>query len=482
MDYLVLARRLRPARFSDLVGQDTVVRILRNAIRTDRVAHAFLFAGSRGVGKTSAARILAKVWNCLDPQDAEPCNACDNCLEIAQNASPDVYEIDAASNRGIDNIRELRENLKFAPAKCRYKTYIVDEVHMLTIESFNALLKTLEEPPAHVKFILATTNPHKIPETILSRCQRCDFSRIPLGTMTDYLVQVTEREGIAISRWALEAIARNAAGGMRDALTALDQVVAFCGNEVDDEQVHPILGMMDNRAVLGLLEAVLERKLEAALAAFSAITDHGHDLQVLLEALLREVKDLTLFAALGGDDPYFQDHPPDTLSFFKERAEGLNLDEAQQLFYLFLELEGQLKRSQFAAACFEMALVKACQVQSLVGVPDLLSQARRLLGESPRHVSGAPPSGGGSSAPGGDRADGGGGECLGAGQGAGGEAGAALPVAGSVSRWRRAGSFCGTWSGSPGPSRGARFSLCWGVRWLPGGSCDLADPARERVR
>jgi len=396
MDYLVFARKLRPARFADLIGQDALVTILKNAIRQDRVAHAFLFAGSRGVGKTSAARILTKLWNCLDPQDAEPCNACTNCREIASNSAPDVYEIDAASNRGIDSIRELREGIKFAPAKCRYKTYIIDEVHMLTTESFNALLKTLEEPPPHVKFILATTAPHKIPETILSRCQRFDFSRIPVARMTDYLVQVTAQEGITVSRAALESLARNSAGGMRDALTSLDQVVAFCGTTVADEQVTQILGLLDNRVVLNLLGTILERNASAALVSFSALVEHGHDLQAVLEALLRDVKDLSLCSALGKDDAYFQDHPPETLAFFAERAPSISLDTLQQLFYLLLDLEAQLKRSQFAQACFEMALVKACQVQSLVAVPELLEQVRALLGGGAASTAPATPGAGGA--------------------------------------------------------------------------------------
>ncbi|HEX9844210.1 MAG TPA: DNA polymerase III subunit gamma/tau, partial [bacterium] len=291
MDFVVLARKLRPARFEHLIGQDTVVRALRNAILTDRVAHAFLFAGSRGVGKTSTARILTKALNCEQPADGEPCNACDNCREITLNTSPDVYEIDAASNRGIDNIRELRENTKYTPVKCRFKTYIIDEVHMLTMESFNALLKTLEEPPPHVKFILATTNPHRIPDTILSRCQRYDFARIPLAALTDYLVEVTGREGIRLSRGALQTIARNAAGGVRDALTAVDQVVSFAGQEASDAQVLSILGLTDNREVFTLLGAVLDKELPAALEALAAVREHGHDLGVLLEAMIREIKD-----------------------------------------------------------------------------------------------------------------------------------------------------------------------------------------------
>jgi DNA polymerase-3 subunit gamma/tau len=383
MDYLVLARKLRPQRFQDLVGQETVARALRNALVTGRVAHAFLFAGSRGVGKTSTARILTKALNCRQPQQGEPCNQCPICLEINAGASPDVFEIDAASNRGIDNIRELRENVKYAPAKCAYKTYIIDEVHMLTAESFNALLKTLEEPPPHVKFILATTHPHRIPDTILSRCQRYDFPRIPLGRMVDYLTEVTRKEGLAFSRSALETIARNAAGGMRDALTAIDQAVSFAGSAPSDAEVVGLLGLMDNGEVLNLLAAILDRSLEQALETFGLIVSRGHDPHVLLESLLREVKDLALFQTLGKNSAYFQDHLQDSLQFYEARQGTMGLDELQQLFQLFLELESQLKSSAFGKACFEMALVQACRVQPLVGVPELLARARELLRGAP---------------------------------------------------------------------------------------------------
>jgi DNA polymerase-3 subunit gamma/tau len=379
MDYVVLARKLRPQRFQDLIGQETVARALRNALTTGRVAHAFLFAGSRGVGKTSAARILTKALNCQNPQEGEPCNVCPLCVEIGAGAAPDVYEIDAASNRGIDNIRELRENVKYAPAKCAYKTYIIDEAHMLTLEAFNALLKTLEEPPPHVEFILATTQPHKIPDTILSRCQRYDFPRIPLARMVDYLSGVTAQEGLTFSRAALETIARNSAGGMRDALTGIDQAVAFAGNAPSDADVLGLLGLMDNREVLNLLAAVLDRSLDQALDAFSLITARGHDPHILLEALVREVKDLALYRTLGGGSAYFQDHLQDSRQFYEARKGGGSLDELQQLFQLFVQLESQLKDSAFSRACFEMALVQACRVQPLVGVPELLSRARELL-------------------------------------------------------------------------------------------------------
>jgi len=379
MDYVVLARKLRPQRFQDLVGQEMAARALRNAIRTGRLAHAYLFAGSRGVGKTTTARILTKAFNCLDPQDGEPCNACEHCIEIGANASPDVFEIDAASNRGIDNIRELRENTKYAPAKCRYKTYIIDEVHMLTQESFNALLKTLEEPPAHVKFILATTHPHRIPETILSRCQRFDFARIPLGRMVDYLERATAAEGLSLSRGSLESMARNSAGGMRDALTMVDQVVAYAGPKPSDEDVQGLLQLLNHGEVQALFEAILARSLDGALDSFGSIVSRGHELRQVLEALLREVKDLTLYTALGGEHAYFADHLRETLEFYERRKDAATLDQLQQTFQVLLDLEGQLRSSAHARACFEMALIKACGVQPLVGVPELLARARDLL-------------------------------------------------------------------------------------------------------
>ncbi|MBI3992006.1 MAG: DNA polymerase III subunit gamma/tau [Candidatus Lambdaproteobacteria bacterium] len=400
MDYVVLARKLRPMRFQDLIGQETVARILRNAVLSGRVAHAFLFAGSRGVGKTSAARILTKALNCLQPADGEPCNACANCLEITANASPDIYEIDAASNRGIDNIRELRENTNYRPAKNRYKTYIIDEAHMLTTESFNALLKTLEEPPEQVKFILATTNPHKIPDTIQSRCQRFDFPRIPVRLMSDYLQRVVAGEGLTFSRPALEAIARNAAGGMRDALTAIDQVVSFSGSSPSDEDVLGILGMMDSREVFRLLGALLGGRLDEALAVFGAVLDRGHDPDALLAALLKELKDLSLFAALKRDATYFQDHLPEELEFYGRHAGTVPADALQQLFFLFLDLEAQLKRTTQTRACFEMALAKACRVETLVGVPELLGRVRALLAQGAGAASpGNVPPGGGPSHP-----------------------------------------------------------------------------------
>src|SRR5512140_1005150 len=237
LSYLVLARKWRPQTFRDLIGQEHVSQTLKNAIDSGRVAHAFLFTGGRGVGKTSAARILAKALNCEQGPAPEPCNACSACEEITAGNSVDVFEIDGASNTSVDDIRDLRETVKYLPSRCRYKIFIIDEVHMLSTSTFNALLKTLEEPPPHVKFIFATTEPHKVPITILSRCQRFDFKRIALPRIVARLRYIVDQEKVSVSDEALAVVARKGDGSMRDALSTLDQVLAFCGESVADADV-----------------------------------------------------------------------------------------------------------------------------------------------------------------------------------------------------------------------------------------------------
>ncbi|MGA1536882.1 MAG: DNA polymerase III subunit gamma/tau [bacterium] len=385
MSYVVLARKLRPQRFSDLIGQEVIAQILQNAIRSNRVAHAFLFSGSRGVGKTSAARILTKALNCLEPDNVDPCNTCENCREISSNASADVYEIDAASNRGIENIRELRENVKYAPARCRYKVYIIDEAHMLTLESFNALLKTLEEPPSHVKFILATTDPHKVPVTILSRCQRYDFQRIPLPRMLEFLGQAAVQENLQLSPKSLELIARHAAGGMRDALTALDQVLSFAGEQASEAEVRQILGIADASMRFQLLGCLFRKQLGPAMQAFQELYQHGFDLQELLQELLQSVKTLSLYLALSGDLS-FAEVAEDEQEQYRQLASLTTQGELQQMFHLLMQLEEQMKRSVHARICFEMTLLQLASVQPLVGVKDMLQQIRTLRQEADGRV------------------------------------------------------------------------------------------------
>lgn len=383
MSYIVLARKLRPVRFDDLVGQETIAQILKNAISTNRIGHAFLFTGSRGVGKTTAARVLTKAINCLNPQEVNPCEKCQTCLDITNNASPDVYEIDAASNRGIDNIRELRENIKYAPANCRYKVYIIDEAHMLTLESFNALLKTLEEPPAHVKFILATTDPHKLPQTIISRCQRYDFVRIPLQKMVDYLSRVIKEEGIMLSRDALQLVAQQAVGGMRDALTMIDQITSYSGLSATDEEVSRILGLVDTKVRFQLLKALLAKDSTTAMAKFHEMQQRGHNFQDILSNLLQSVKNLSLihtFTQQTGQLPptLFQEIPEEDVKHYKSFVPAVSLDELQQMFRVLMELEEQIKQSSHAQICFEMAIIQLTSVQALVGIPELLQQVKGL--------------------------------------------------------------------------------------------------------
>ncbi len=377
MSYLVLARKLRPPRFQDLIGQEHIWKTLITAIRTDRVAHAFLFTGPRGTGKTSCARILTKALNCTSPVDFEPCNQCENCLEINQGIATDVMEIDAASNRGIEHIRELRESVKFSPAKCLYKTYIIDEVHMLTAESFNALLKTLEEPPAHVKFILATTDQHKIPTTVISRCQRYDFTNIPTRTMVDYLRKVADAESLRLSDSALHLIASHSAGGMRDALTTMDMLIGFGSEQIRDDNLVEILGLNDVKEIDNLLERIVKKDLAQSLSLFNNLINKGRSLAQLVTDLLKSIKDLTLVKSLPAEKIRWHKFLPDQLDKYTDLAKKTTLATLQQYFHILLEVESQIKYSSQARTCVEMGLIKMCSVESLVGVAEVISLLRR---------------------------------------------------------------------------------------------------------
>ncbi len=302
MSYVALYRRFRPQGFSELVGQESVRRTLEQAISDGRVAHAYLFAGPRGTGKTSTAKIMARLLNCEHPVNGEPCGECENCRQIADGTSMDVYEIDAASNRGIDEIRELRDTVKFAAAGGLYKVYIIDEVHMLTTEAFNALLKTLEEPPERVVFILATTEAHKVPTTIKSRCQRYDFKRIPTAVIEARLREVAERSDISIAPEALSIIAREADGGMRDALSLMDQCVTLCsGDMVTAESVNNSLGIVGREAVEDILSAIGNKNPIVAITTVDKLLSEGKDLKQLIVMLQTTLRRVMIFQAVGSN-------------------------------------------------------------------------------------------------------------------------------------------------------------------------------------
>src|SRR5580765_3400855 len=301
MAYQVIARKYRPQRFSDVVGQEHVTDTLSHAIEQKRIAHAYLFCGPRGTGKTTIARIFAKCLNCTGGPNANFDDNDPRCREIAEGRSLDVLEIDAASNRGIDEIRGLRETVKYAPASSKFKVYIIDEVHMLTKEAFNALLKTLEEPPAHVKFMFATTEPEKVLLTILSRCQRFDLRRIPSALIVSHLKQIAKQEKVQIDDAALDAVARGADGGMRDAESTLDQLISFCGGEIVEADVLAMFGLTSRSQILSLARAVLAGEIETALRELNDLSRNGKDLSRLLSDLLNHFRNLLIYQVSGGD-------------------------------------------------------------------------------------------------------------------------------------------------------------------------------------
>ncbi len=379
MSYVVLARKWRPKYFEEVVGQGHVARTLKNSIRQDRVAHAYLFTGARGVGKTSTARILAKALNCHNGPSETPCYECPSCREISEGQAVDVFEIDGASNRGINEIRELREGVRYAPSRDRFKVYIIDEVHMLTTEAFNALLKTLEEPPPHVKFVFATTEPQKIPVTILSRCQRFDFKRISQQDIVDHLMTLCPEEGIEAEKSALQLIARQASGGMRDALSLLDQVISFAGNEVSEEKVAQILGVANRKHLFELSGAILANNAEQALITLDEVHRYGYDLQQFASEMVTHLRDLMVCRVVQ--------NPERVTSMTSSEIESVRDVVAQtapdllhRYFEVMVDGAQQMSRSPYPKLLFEMTLVRMCQLEPMVGIDLMIDRLKDLEG------------------------------------------------------------------------------------------------------
>jgi DNA polymerase-3 subunit gamma/tau len=377
MPYLVLARKWRPQTFEEVVGQRHITQTLQNAISQKRVAHAFLFTGARGVGKTSTARILAKALNCETGPHINPCNHCNTCEEITSGVSMDVIEIDGASNRGIDEIRELRENVRYTPAKSRHKIYIIDEVHMLTREAFNALLKTLEEPPPHILFIFATTEPHKIPATILSRCQRYDFKRIPLKEIIESLKRIVKEEKIQINPRGLLSIAQESEGSMRDAQSLLDQVISYAGENIRDEDIVEVLGLIDRKVLNDTIEAIAGKDIERCMEIVESVYHFGYDLQYFCRELLQYLRNLILIKV--------SQHPEELMELSAEeleihikQAEKFQFDQLNHLFSLLLKGEQEIAQSTFPRTMLEMTLIRMATLQPILPIDEMIKKLEAL--------------------------------------------------------------------------------------------------------
>jgi len=375
--YLVLARKYRPQRFSDLTGQEHVVRTLVNALKTGRVAHAFLFTGPRGCGKTTSARILARALNCENGPTPEPCGVCGPCVEIAAGNDVDVQEIDAASNNGVDDVRSLREAAKYLPARDRYKIYIVDEVHMLSGAAFNALLKTLEEPPGHIKFLLATTDPQKLPATILSRVQRHNIQLVPLGKIVTRLREIAQAEKVQASDGALALVARQAQGSMRDALSLLDQLFSAhdpAAGEISDREAAETLGALDTSVVRDIVAGVLARDPGAALSGVVRAYEQGADMKRLAEEVAAHARNLVL-ASLPGVKQDLPDHDIRTLA---QEAAGHDPAQLSRVFELLQIGEDEVAKAASPRHALEVALLRAVYLAPAGSLPDLIAKVDAL--------------------------------------------------------------------------------------------------------
>lgn len=372
MSYQILARKYRPQVFDDVIGQDIIIRTLTNSIEKGRVANAYMFSGPRGVGKTTVARLVAKALNCPDTKGADPCDKCSSCREIALGNNIDVLEIDGASNNGVDEIRALRENVKFSPSKGKFKIYIIDEVHMLSQGAFNALLKTLEEPPEHVKFIFATTEPHKVLPTIVSRCQRFDFKRIPPLVIKDRVEDIAEKEKIDIDEKAVLAIARASDGSLRDALVILDQMIAFSGKKILPDDVADVLGVVKKDFIFRLADAVISKDFRESAQMLDKIISGGKDPVFIVNNLIEHFRDIMILKTAGPTlDMTFTE---EEIKHIEEKSGALSLDEVLYILQNLTHCVTLMKQTMFTRAPLEITLIRLAKRGDILSLPQIIDE------------------------------------------------------------------------------------------------------------
>jgi DNA polymerase III subunit gamma/tau len=381
MSYQVIARKYRPQRFADVVGQEHVTQTLANAIGQKRIAHAYLFCGPRGTGKTTVARIFAKCLNCTGGPKVDFDDNDSRCIEITEGRALDVLEIDGASNNGVEQVRELRETCKYAPANSPFKIYIIDEVHMLSTAAFNALLKTLEEPPAHVKFMFATTDPEKVLPTILSRCQRFDLRRIPTALITKHLAHIAKLEQVKIDEFALHAIARGADGGMRDAESTLDQLISFCGDKIEEADVLSMFGLTAQGQILGLSKAILAGEIQTALTLLNELSQNGKDLGRLLSDLLNHFRNLLLFQVSRGDLNLLEVSEAE-IAALKEQAALASAESLTRVLEVLSDSELRLRDTASKKILLEVTALKAIEARNAISLDAVLKQLNQLRGNA----------------------------------------------------------------------------------------------------
>jgi DNA polymerase-3 subunit gamma/tau len=386
MSYIVFARKWRPKDFDEVIGQEHITTTLKNAISNNRVAHAYMFTGPRGIGKTSVARIFAKGLNCEKGPTTSPCSKCASCASIASGTSMDVIEIDGASNNSVDQVRELRENIKFMPSYGKYKVYIIDEVHMLSIGAFNALLKTLEEPPEHAKFIFATTHPEKVPPTILSRCQRFDFRRISLKLIISKLENIAKAERLNISEDAIFSIAKSSDGSLRDAESVLDQLASFCEKKISGEDVMALLGIIEEDRLSDVMEKLSKKDTAGLLKALDELIITGKDISQFLTGLMAYLRNLMVLK-VSSELSSLIDLPDNYITRLKEQTKNFQIDELLYMFYTISATVNAIKRSEVSRFIVEAALIKLSLRSEMMSLPEIMEKVAHLEANAGKHIS-----------------------------------------------------------------------------------------------